>query len=99
MVCPVCRECVGTRLTEYIRVTPGLWVPCGTDLRFRKPRPPRFQNERLKVAAAARLHRAACFPQVTRRRTGFIRATPLSEDPQSSASRLIARPERSTPIL
>jgi hypothetical protein len=35
----------------------------------------------------------------TRRCTGFIRATPLSEDPRSVASRLIARPERSTQIL
>ena len=32
-------------------------------------------------------------------RTGLIRATPLSEDPQSAASRLIARHERSTKIL
>ena len=30
---------------------------------------------------------------------GLIRATPLSEGPQSTASRLIARPERSTQIL
>ncbi len=29
----------------------------------------------------------------------LIRATPLSENPQSPASRLIARPERSTTIL
>jgi hypothetical protein len=29
----------------------------------------------------------------------FTRATPLSEDPQSVASRLIAHPERSTQIL
>jgi hypothetical protein len=33
------------------------------------------------------------------RRTQFTQATPLSEDPQSTASRLIARPGRSTPIL
>jgi hypothetical protein len=32
-------------------------------------------------------------------RGGFIRAIPLSEGPQSPASRLISRPERSTPIL
>ena len=31
--------------------------------------------------------------------TGLIRATTLSEDPQSAASRLIARPERSTRLL
>ena len=30
---------------------------------------------------------------------GLIRATPLSEDPQSTASGLIVRPGRSTPIL
>jgi hypothetical protein len=34
-----------------------------------------------------------------KRRTILIRATPLSEGPQSAASRLIARPERSTQIL
>jgi hypothetical protein len=30
---------------------------------------------------------------------GLIRAAPLSEDPQSTASRLIGRPGRSTQIL
>ena len=34
-----------------------------------------------------------------RRERGLIRATPLSENPQSPASRLMARPERSTTIL
>ena len=33
------------------------------------------------------------------RASAFIRATLLSEDPQSTASRLIVRPERYTPIL
>jgi len=31
-----------------------------------------------------------------RKPTGFIRATPLSEGPQSAALHLIAHPERST---
>jgi len=38
-------------------------------------------------------------PLTTRRRTRLIRATPLSEGPQSAASSLIDRPERSTEIL
>jgi hypothetical protein len=61
--------------------------------------PPRLQMVDLKSAAAAEVHRAACSPQGTRGRTGFIRATPLSEVPQSTASRWIARPARSTQIL
>src|SRR6516165_9052174 len=63
-------------------------------------RPPApISNVRTKGRAAAGIRRAACSPQGTRRRTGLIRATPLSADPQSAAWRLIARPERSTPIL
>jgi len=38
-------------------------------------------------------------PHTTSRQTGLIRATPPSEGPQSAASSLIARPERSTQIL
>ena len=60
---------------------------------------PNFKLLDLKAAAAAEVHRAACSPQGTRGYTGLIRATPLSEGLQSPASRLIARPERSTPIL
>src|SRR5215468_11174127 len=50
---------------------------------------PRLQTARLKGAVAAEVHRAACSPQKARRPTGLIRATPLSEDPQSAASSLI----------
>jgi hypothetical protein len=54
----------------------------------------------LKGTAAAEVHRAACSPQGKRGGyTGFIRAAPLSEDPQSPALRLIVRPEQSTQIL
>jgi hypothetical protein len=60
-----------------------------------------FRHDRnllgVKAAAAAKLSRTAFSPQGGA--TGLIRATPLSEDPQSAASRLIARPERSTRLL
>ena len=39
---------------------------------------------------------AACASQSVTTSGEFIRATPLSEDPQSTVSRLIAHPERST---
>ena len=64
-----------------------------------RPRPLGFKMGDLKASAAAEVNRAACSPQAMRRRTGIIRATPLSEGPQSAASSLIARPGRSTQIL
>ena len=70
------------------------WVLPIPDLRFSKACRSRFHHLPLKGAAAAEVHRAACSPQGTRRRTGIIRATPLFEGPQCTASRWSAHPER-----
>ena len=48
------------------------------------------------ILCAAEVHRAAWSTQGTREHTGFIRATPLSEGPQSVPSSLFGRPVRST---
>jgi hypothetical protein len=68
--------------------------------RFWKVRPGRFQKTRCKHRCRRRGSQGRVFATgKTRGYTGFIRATPLSEDPQSAASRLIAHPERSTKKL
>ena len=50
----------------------------------------------VSALAASRRHHGVEPAAAVRKPTGLIRATPLSEGPQSAALHLIAHPERST---
>jgi hypothetical protein len=67
--------------------------------RFWKVRPGRFQKTRCKHRCRRRGSQGRVFATGNEGQHRFIRATPLSEGPQSAASRLIVRPERSNQIL
>ena len=83
---------------SYARCAVSLWVLPLADLRSSR-RPMLDFIFQLKGSDRRRGSQGRVFATGKRRDTlGFIRATPLSENPQAAALSLIARPERSTPI-